>query len=144
MSPEPLTLSIDTNPASSNQASVRSILEHANTEFGYPRDARHFCGVLRNREGSIEGGINAQAYWGWLYVADLAIEAKRRHKGYGHILLSAAESWALECACHDAWLSTLSFQARGFYEREGYRVFAELPNFPERQVRFFLRKQLGQ
>jgi hypothetical protein len=37
---------------------------------------------------------------------------------------------------------TMSFQARGFYERAGYSVFAELPDFPADQSRLFMRKSL--
>lgn len=142
MSENPLTIVIELDAAVEAQERVRSLLEEANTEFGYPRNERKFCAVLRNSLGDIEGGVKASGYWGWLYVAELVVSPSWRGRGYGRTLLSAAETWGLEYACHDAWLSTLSFQARGFYERSGYVLFAELPNFPERQTRFFMRKAL--
>ena len=37
---------------------------------------------------------------------------------------------------------TMSFQARDFYERAGYEIFAELPSFPDQQTRLFMRKSL--
>jgi hypothetical protein len=37
---------------------------------------------------------------------------------------------------------TMSFQARGFCERSGYVVFAELPDFPGDERRLFMRKPL--
>ena len=138
---ERLTISVESdNPNAQEQ--VRLLLETANAEIGYERHARHFCAVLRNADGGIEGGITAVGYWGWVYIADLAVASSRRRQGYGRNLLASAEAWGVECACHDVWLSTLSFQAREFYERAGYRIFAELPNFPEGQTRFFLRKSL--
>ena len=89
------------------------------------------------------GGITAQSFWGWLYIATIAIEPSWRGQGYGRQLLTTAEAWGLECSCHDAWLMTMSFQARAFYEHAGYRVFAELPNFPERHTRLFMRKSIS-
>ena len=139
---EPLTISIESDNVQA-QDQVRSLLETANAEVGYERNQQRFCAVLRDRDGCIQGGINAVGYWGWLYIADLAVATTWRGRGYGQSLLASAEAWGLDCSCHDAWLSTLSFQARGFYERAGYRVFAELPNFPNQQTRFFLRKSLA-
>jgi ribosomal protein S18 acetylase RimI-like enzyme len=138
---EPLTISIESDNVQA-QEQVRLLLETANAEIGYERNLQRFCAVLRNRDGYIQGGINAVGYWGWLYIGDLAVATTCRGRGYGRSLLASAEAWGLDCSCHDAWLSTLSFQARGFYERAGYRVFAELPNFPDQQIRFFLRKSL--
>ena len=64
-------------------------------------------------------------------MAELVVVAPWRGRGYGRRLLASAAAWGLDCFCHDAWLSTMSFQARGFYEHSGYRLFGELPNFPE-------------
>jgi len=37
---------------------------------------------------------------------------------------------------------TMGVEARRFYERAGYRTFAELPNFPGMLTRLFMRKSL--
>ena len=57
-------------------------------------------------------------------------------------LLAEAETWGLDCGCRNAWLMTMSFQARGFYERAGYVVFAELPESQDAKRRLFMRKSL--
>ncbi len=142
--PDMLSLTVAAGTDAESPSAVRRLLDEANTEFGYPRDARTFCAVLRDSSGVIDGGITALAYWGWLYVADIAVRSPWRGRGYGRALLAAAESWAVESDCHDAWLTTLSFQARGFYEHAGYEVFAALPNYPHEQTRLFLRKRLAQ
>lgn len=41
-----------------------------------------------------------------------------------------------------AYLDTFSFQAPGFYQRAGYRVFGELPDFPAGHRRYFMTKEL--
>jgi GNAT superfamily N-acetyltransferase len=142
MDSETLTIIAELPVAPQVQARIRSLLEEANTEFRYPRNTLHYCAALRSRTGSVEGGVNAQGYWGWLYVAELVVAPQWRGHGYGRRLLAAAEAWGLENSCHYAWLSTMSFQARKFYEGLDYRVFGELPHFPELQTRFFMRKSL--
>jgi predicted acetyltransferase len=65
-----------------------------------------------------------------------------RRGGYGSKLLATAEQYALEKGCHNAWLTTASFQARPFYEKFGYELFATLDEFPPGHKLYFLKKQL--
>jgi hypothetical protein len=39
-------------------------------------------------------------------------------------------------------LDTFEFQARGFYEHQGYTCFADLPDYPPGFSRFFMKKSL--
>jgi hypothetical protein len=55
----------------------------------------------------------------------------------------AAEAMAMERGCRGAWLGTFDFQARGFYERLGYVVFAELADFPAGHSHYHLRKSFA-
>jgi hypothetical protein len=43
--------------------------------------------------------------------------------------------------CTDAFLDTFSFQARGFYEKLGYRVFGGLDNHPAGHQHYFMTKR---
>jgi hypothetical protein len=56
--------------------------------------------------------------------------------------LSAAEAEAVAAGCTDAVLDTFSFQARGFYERHGYHVYATLEGYPPGYRQLFLHKRL--
>jgi hypothetical protein len=56
--------------------------------------------------------------------------------------MSLAEREARSRGCHGAWLDTFEFQARGFYERQGYTCFAQLPDYPPGFSRFFMKKAL--
>ena len=42
-----------------------------------------------------------------------------------------------------ATLETHSFQARPFYEKYGYQVFATLDDWPPGHAKYFMRKQLA-
>ncbi|WP_247749109.1 GNAT family N-acetyltransferase [Rhizobium sp. L245/93] len=57
-------------------------------------------------------------------------------------MLQQAEGWARERGCVGVWLDTFSFQAPGFYEKQGYTVFGVLDHYPGEMQRFFLRKML--
>ena len=53
-----------------------------------------------------------------------------------------AEDEARDRGCVGAHLDTYSFQARGFYEKQGHSVFGALPDCPPGHARFFLSKRL--
>jgi hypothetical protein len=43
--------------------------------------------------------------------------------------------------CIGSFLDTFSFQARPFYEKQGYTVFGRIENFPKGHTRFLLSKR---
>jgi len=104
-------------------------------------DYRPLTLLLRNAEGEVVGGLLGQTEWGWLLVKTLAVQERRRGRGYWTKLLAMAEAEARARGCHDVYLDTFSFQARPFYEKRGYTVFGVLEDFSE-HTRYFLRKKL--
>jgi len=99
--------------------------------------------LLRDSANTVVGGLVGSSYWGWLYVDMLWIKEEFRQQGYGHKLLAAAEDEAVRRGCHSAYLDTFSFQALPFYQKRGYTVFGELPDFPVGYRRYFLYKRLN-
>jgi ribosomal protein S18 acetylase RimI-like enzyme len=55
-------------------------------------------------------------------------------------LLASAELEARKRGCNFIQLDTFSFQALGFYEKQGYKKFGDLPNYTNNHVRFYLYK----
>ena len=105
--------------------------------------AQTLCFVLRAPDAEIVGGVIGATYWDWLHVDLMWIKEEFRGRGYGHRLLTLAEHKARQRGAKNAYLDTFSFQAPEFYEKLGYEVFGELPDFPAGQQRFFMRKTLG-
>lgn len=97
---------------------------------------------LRSPAGEWQGGLLGMAWGGWLRVRMLWVAAHVRGRGHGGRLLRAAEAFARERGCIGATLETHSFQARPFYEAQGYEVFATLDDYPVGHTRYFLRKRL--
>jgi GNAT superfamily N-acetyltransferase len=98
---------------------------------------------LRDANDEVLGGVLGEIWAQWLFVSHLWLAAPLRRHGYGRKLLLVAESYAMEKGCHSAYLTTSSFQARPFYEKLGYEVFAELDDFPPGHQHYFLKKRLA-
>ncbi len=98
--------------------------------------------TLRAADGRLAGGVLAATLWGWLVVDALWVDDRLRRLGHGRALMAEAERLARRRGCTRARLDTFDFQARGFYERLGYEVYAQLDDFPRGHTQFHLRKTL--
>ncbi|MGE0714174.1 MAG: GNAT family N-acetyltransferase [Alphaproteobacteria bacterium] len=87
-------------------------------------------------------GLAAESYWGWMFVDQLWVSGRHRRRGLGTRLMDAAEAEARRRRCRGIWLDTWSWQARGFYEKRGFRVFGTIDDFPTPHARHFLMKRL--
>ncbi len=97
---------------------------------------------LRDERDAILGGAYGHVWGGWLDLSLLWVAEPLRGKGYGRKLLEAAEDEARSQGCRGVFLSTFSFQARPFYERFGYEVIADVPDYPIGHTYHVLRKNL--
>jgi GNAT superfamily N-acetyltransferase len=96
----------------------------------------------RGPSGELRGGIAATLNWNWLQINLVWVDAELRRSGLGSALLTAIEQAGIERGCRHAHLDTFSYQARPFYEKHGYELFAELEEYPPGQRRYFLKKRL--
>jgi GNAT superfamily N-acetyltransferase len=99
---------------------------------------------LKDAHDAVLGGVLGHIWGKWLRVAILWLAEPVRGQGYGRQLLLAAEAYARERGCEQVQLSTFSFQARPFYEKLGYDVFATLEDCPPGHREYFLRKPLAE
>lgn len=106
------------------------------------KDYRPLVLSVRDESGNVVGGLWGRTVFGWLYVAIVFLPESLRGHGIGSELMLRAEREALARGCRNAWLDTYEFQARGFYEKLGYRCFGELADYPVGFSRFFMQKAL--
>jgi GNAT superfamily N-acetyltransferase len=122
---------------------VRNILSKKIDEFndrGMPFESERFAFLLHDAADCLVGGLSGVLYRDWLFVEALWVDNARRGTGLGRELMKQAETHAMAKGCHSAWLDT--FQACGFYEKLGYKVFGVLDDYPARERRWFLKKRL--
>lgn len=97
---------------------------------------------LKDDNGVVRGGILAEVCWNWLEIHTFMIDEDIRKSGFGTKLLLELEEIALEKECDFIKVDTLSFQALGFYEKNGYRVFGSLDNVGRDYKHYYLKKNL--
>ena len=137
-----LSVAVETAPDPRDvEALGRGLTEHALPFTGTP-GFRPLAVFARDGAGVLVGGIHGQVNWTWLHIGLVWVAAERRHSGLGSRLLRAIEGAAAERGCRHAHLDTFSYQARPFYERHGYALFATLDDYPPGHRRFFLKKDL--
>ncbi len=98
---------------------------------------------LRDQADEVVGGLLAAVWGGVLYIRILWVAQALRGRGHGRRLLEAAERRAFERGCHRVYLDTFSFQAPGFYEKQGYEIYARADDWPVGHSHLFPRKTLG-
>ncbi len=139
-------LSIETiqTPTEAEQLSIFDILREYNLAHGVSFDAEKFLIVLRDSQGNMVGGATGDSRWGWLFVGGFAVIEAYRGQGWGTRLMTQVEAVARDRSCHSVWLDTYSFQAKPFYEKLGFSVFATMEDYPPGKQRFILSKKLPQ
>ncbi|MEG0386644.1 MAG: GNAT family N-acetyltransferase, partial [Solibacillus sp.] len=97
---------------------------------------------IKDENDNVRGGLLAEVCWNWLEINMLIIDEDIRASGFGTKLLLEIEEIALERECDFIKVDTLSFQALGFYEKNGYKVFGCLDNVGRDHKHYYLKKDL--
>ena len=91
--------------------------------------------------GQPKSGLSGHALFDWLYVEFLYVSPGLRGGGVGSELVAAAEEWARQRGLVGMWLQTMEFQARSFYEKCGFSVFATIPDMPVGSATHYMQKR---
>jgi GNAT superfamily N-acetyltransferase len=100
-----------------------------------------FAVTLREND-AIMGGLVASVRRQWLYIDELWLDESYRGKGFGSRVMDMAEQRGRELGAKAVYVDTFSFQARPFYEKRGYHIFGDLPDYPPGHTRYWLTKTL--
>jgi GNAT superfamily N-acetyltransferase len=98
--------------------------------------------VRRPGEARPAGGIIGYILYRWLFIRMFYLPEDLRRGGLGAALIARAEQEARARGCVGIWLDTFSWQARPFYEKQGFRAFGTIEDFPPGASRHFLMKRL--
>ena len=88
----------------------------------------------------IWGAIGFLQY-NWYFLDLLYINEEYREKYIGTNLLKQIEKFAIKEKLTGVRMETWDFQAKGFYEKNGYTVFAEIKDCPPGTICYFLKKE---
>jgi GNAT superfamily N-acetyltransferase len=137
-----VTVQLDENPSAEELRQLVDEVRNYNWAVTRHERPRPVACFLRDAEGRILGGAHGELWGRSVHIAAMWVAASERGKGYGARLLREVENYAARHGHVLAYLETLSFQARPFYEKLGYQVFGELVGIGEGCTLFFLRRDL--
>lgn len=137
-----LDMTLVTAPTDDDLKAIRKPLAAYNASKVGDKPSGPLAILLRDSEGQVQGGLWANYYYDWLCVDLLVVPEAVRGQQLGSKMLRQAENWAKEKGCVGIWLDSFSFQAPGFYEKQGYSVFGVLDRYPGDTQRVFLQKML--
>lgn len=129
------------NAAAVSRELWRGLLRFNRQQVGALRYSRKVLSV-RDAKGRLLGGLILQSYWRESYIELLWLSARARGTGEGSKLIAAAEREARRRGSRLIHLNTYSFQAPGFYEKQGYRRFGAMSGSPKGKRRYFYVKHL--
>lgn len=110
---------------------------------GFSEKEELVCKKIVDKEGNIIAGCSGYVFpWGCMYIDDMWVDEKYRRQGLGSVALQAVESEAERKGCYVLWVGTWDFQARPYYEKHGYEVFATLKDCPVGHEDYQLAKRL--
>ena len=98
--------------------------------------------IVDKKGNTIAGCLAIMYCWNVLAIDIIWVDEKYRGQGLGSVLLGEIEREATEKGCHLVHLDTFDFQAKTFYEKNGYTVFGILEDCPKGHARYFMKKAL--
>jgi GNAT superfamily N-acetyltransferase len=98
--------------------------------------------AIRDASGKVVGGVIGRLAGDSVYMEVVWTDDSVRGTGQGRDMMLLAEAEAKRLGAREAWLYTMSFQAKPFYEKLGYAQFGELDWLDGQHKRHFMRKDL--
>ena len=129
-------------PAQEEIQFLEDMIYEYNADITKRNGGELFSKLIYNAKNNIIAGISGWTWAGIGEITQLWVQSNYRNKGYGSILLQAAEAEAKNKNCKTLILRTYSFQSPLFYQKYGYRVEFEIKDFPKGHSHFCLIKKL--
>ena len=100
--------------------------------------------LRREEDGRLIALLHAQQVLENIHIKALVVDKEHQKKGLGASLLAELEEKAGAAGVSSITLSTKSYQAKDFYVKQGYEIYASLSDVPQRGVtKYHFIKRLG-
>ncbi len=130
---------IDSRLANFNKHHCKWFLEKSKSNSDEYLEADYNFLVYDN--DNLIGGAIGFIRYKWYFLDLLYVDEKYRGKGIGSKLIHEVEKIAKEKNLIGVRIETWDFQAREFYEKNGYEVYATFEDCPPGTIDNFLRKR---
>lgn len=119
----------------------QGIYEEARKKRGMRPNVR-FGFFLKDEDGKTVGGLNGFCYYGCLYMDQLYIDPSYRGQGWGKKLVQMAENFGCEQNCNMLTVTTMDWEAPGFYEKLGYVLMTKIEGYENDTIMYVYRKDI--
>jgi GNAT superfamily N-acetyltransferase len=137
------TITLTDAPDDGERAVITEGLRAYNQAQAGASDSRELTILVRDsKTQNVVGGLLGRTSLGLLRVDRFFLPEDLRRGGLGSRLLAMAEEEARRRGCTRAVLSTIHFQAPGFYAKQGWEVAARIECEPPGHTRFYMTKKL--
>ena len=138
------TITLTDAPDADEQAVIADGLRAYNeAQAGYS-DSRALAILVSDPETKkVIGGLLGRTSLGLLRVERFFLPEGLRRDRLGSTILATAEEEGRRRGCTRAVLSTVHFQAPGFYLKQGWEVAARIDCEPPGHTRFYMTKKLS-
>ena len=136
-----LSIAVFDDTANSGAAHVAAALAVEIVDAFGPRDESPIS-IVAQAGDTVVGGLNGSTHWGWCYIRHLWVQEDWRRQGLGYRLIAEAETQARARQCVGLYVDTFDAGAAAFYERAGFTLLGQIPDFPPGHTRTFLHKRL--
>lgn len=107
-----------------------------------PYEFKPFTIYITNETNEVIGGIKGDLFDIICMVQSVWVHEEERGRGLGSKAFEKLEEFAKNSKCELIQLDTTEFQAKGFYEKLGFKVVAELPKNFKGFTTYIMRKNL--
>ena len=90
--------------------------------------------LIRKEDGRLVALLHAQQVLENIHIKALVVDKAYQKKGLGASLLAELEEKAAEAGVTSITLSTKSYQAKDFYLKQGYEIYASLTDVPQKGI----------
>ena len=90
--------------------------------------------LTRKEDGRLIALLHAQQVLENIHIKALVVDKAYQKKGLGASLLAELEENAAEAGVTSITLSTKSYQAKDFYLKQGYEIYASLTDVPQKGI----------
>lgn len=143
MSRHPLAFGTTDAPSAEMLLAVDAGLDRYNHAVAPLAEVRPLAVVATEASGRVIGGAVGRTWGSCCELLQLWVDDEVRSRGVGSRLLGEFEQHARTRGCGVFYLTTLSFQAPGFYRRRGYDVLAEIGGHGNGIVKYLMQKTEG-
>lgn len=90
--------------------------------------------LTREEDGRLIALLHAQQVLENIHIKALVVDKEYQKQGLGASLLAELEEKAGKAGVNSITLSTKSYQAKDFYIKQGYEIYASLEDVPKKGV----------